>query len=327
MGSRDGDRTPELHLGDPDAVGIESLSLTVLPFAAGARIGRGLRIEVSGAHASARLVRADGASTTVSGLTDSSIRATMPFGRDLVTLTGVAILPTGDQSHSLEEAQVAGLIASDLLPFRVTHWGSGGGAAANVAVARRVGQLGLGASVGYRIAAEFEPLQTEAFAYRPGDELRVRVAVDRSRSDDAKSSAQVTLYRYGNDRLDGRNLFQPGDRIEVVSSTTFPAGADATGVTYSAMVHRLQGAAPEGVADSSPLPLPEPPEQTLLLLGTGFRVPWLGAVLLPLAEVRAFRQADGVGQGVVGSAGTSAELRLRGLSTALDGLVRKSCCS
>ena len=71
---------------------------------------------------------------------------------------------------------LAGVVAAELLPFAVTNWGSGGSAGGDLALAFQGGGWGLGISGGYRAASEYEPYVGETFAYRPGNQLRFRLA-------------------------------------------------------------------------------------------------------------------------------------------------------
>ena len=54
---------------------------------------------------------------------------------------------------------LAGIVAADLLPFRVTSWGSGGGIGMQLAATRRFETVGAGLSVGCMVASgAFSPL-------------------------------------------------------------------------------------------------------------------------------------------------------------------------
>ena len=103
-------------------------------------------------------MRSDGSTSTIRGFTDTELRATIPVrtGSTSFSLTGVAILPTGMESQEADEVAVAGVIAADLLPLRISNWGGGGGYALSAAAAHAFGHLNLGFSAGYQIASEFE---------------------------------------------------------------------------------------------------------------------------------------------------------------------------
>ncbi|HEX2091083.1 MAG TPA: hypothetical protein VHG28_01730 [Longimicrobiaceae bacterium] len=287
------------RFGDPEAAGIEQVSLTTLPFAVRTPLSHGVRLELSGAFARAALTRADGSRSTLSGLTDTELRVLLPIARDQVTLGAVLVLPTGSATQSGEEAEVASVVASDLLPFRISNWGSGGGAGVNLAVARPVGYFGVGLNAGYRATREFEPLRDDELTYRPGNEAYLRLAVDRSFGRARKATLQVSAQRFADDELDGRNLYRAGNRYQVIGSYAFPGGSRSGAVVYGGVLRRENGTSLDG--------LQRYPSQNLLLLGGGMRMPLGRGALLPSVDARVFRSSDGVGQGYVAGAGGSAE--------------------
>lgn len=298
------------HFGDAQTAGIESLSLFAIPLAARVRVGRVVRVGLNGSYARGTLADATGESHTLSGFTDSELTIDVPIerGATTVTLTGMAIVPTGKATQTAEEAIVAGAMAAELLPFSITNWGSGGGAALAASVARRFGETGLGASVGYRATSEFEPLDGESFGYRPGNELRVRVAADRTIGGSRKASLALTMFRYGDDRFEGQNLFQSGTRLQALASYAFPVGYGSAAVLYAGALHRTSGSVlttfPGGGVD------PNAPSQTLLLFGGGTRAQSRIGVLVPSTDLRLFRREDGIGQGYLYGLGLGIELPL-----------------
>jgi hypothetical protein len=298
------------HFGDAQTAGIESLSLFVVPLAAQIPLGRVVSVGMNGSYARGTLADGTGGTHTLSGFTDSELTLNIPIerGGTTVTLTGMAILPTGKATQTPEEAIVAGAMAAELLPFSITNWGSGGGAALAASVAQRFGETGLGASVGYRATSEFEPLDGQSFGYRPGNELRVRLAADRTIGGSRKASLSLTMFRYGNDRFEGQNLFQSGTRLQALASYAFPVGYGNAAVLYAGGLHRSAGSLlttlPGDGAD------PDAPSQTLLLFGGGARAPSRLGVLVPTADLRLFRREDGIGQGYLYGLGLGIEFPL-----------------
>jgi hypothetical protein len=305
-----GARYETYHFGDAQIAGIESLSLFTVPLAAQIPLGRVVSVGLNGNFARGTLTDGTGETHTLSGFTDSELALNIPIerGGTTVTLTGMAILPTGKATQTAEEATVAGAMAAELLPFSITNWGSGGGAALAASVAQRFGETGLGASVGYRATSEFEPLDGESFGYRPGNELRVRVAADRTIGRSRKASLALTMFRYGNDRFEGQNLFQSGTRLQALASYAFPVGYGNAAVLYAGALHRTAGSLlttfSGGGVD------PDAPAQTLLLFGGGARAPSRLGVLVPSTDLRLFRREDGIGQGYLFGLGLGVELPL-----------------
>ncbi len=284
----------------PGAVGMEAISLVTAPF--GARFTGPVILELAGAYAVGVLVRTDGEVTDISGPTDSSIRLAIPLANQRFTISAAAYLPTGKSTQTLEEATIAGVIAADLLPFRITNWGSGGGFDLSASVALPVGSWGVGARVGYSAAREFKPLEggTNVFSYQPGDQKYVRLALDRSFGESSKASVSATMQRFSDDAFDGQNLYRSGDRLEILASLDLAAGPSATAALYAGVMHRSESAFLDGSQDFA--------AQDLMVAGAGLRLPMGRAAFMPSADVRVFRRADGEGQGYVFGLGSAFEL-------------------
>ncbi len=287
------------RFGSPDELGVDELSLLTVPLAFSARSTGGTTLDVRGAWAEGTLTRPGAPARSISGITDLEVSLTRTFGADAVVLGLVGVIPTGTSTHDAEEADVAAAIASDLLPFRISSWGTGGGIGGSVAVARRVGTVGLGASVGYVMAGEFEPRAGESVAFQPGDLIRAAAVVDRTLGA-SKLALRLGFQRYGEDALDGTNLFRSGNRYEAIGSYGFPAGARASGIVYAGALHRDRGSYLTG--------LEEAPSQDLVVAGAAFRSPvGRGGVWSPSADLRLYRRSDGIGQGYLAGVGASLE--------------------
>jgi hypothetical protein len=200
----------------------------------------------------------------------------------------------------VEEADVAGLIAADVLPFRITNWGTGGGFGASTSFAGGFGAFAAGLSIGYVVAREFEPLSGDDFTYRPGNQLHVRAAIDRTFGSAGKAALVLTMQRFTDDELDGGNLFRTGDRYQAVGSYAFAAGARGNGIVYAGYLHRGEG---EFEDETDVLAA-----QGLAYGGFGLELPAGRALLQPSLDLRLLRQDDGIGQGYTAGIGGSAEV-------------------
>jgi hypothetical protein len=294
-------------------VGIEGYTLTTTPFAVSVPVGSWFTFEASGAVAKGVAKATSGEEVQLSGLTDTQIGISVPVGRDRAVLTFGATLPTGQTTLTLEEAAVAGVVAAELLPFSITTWGAGGGGGADLALAVAGEGWGFGISGGYQAGREFEPLEAGEFAFRPGDQIRFRVAVDREVGEAGTLSLLVGTQRFGDDQLDGNNLFRAGTRVEGLISYAFPLGLRGSALLYGSVLHRgagtllLQESALEGAQSA--------PTQDLFMGGGSFRLPaGRRAIFLPEAQMRVFRTEDGVSQGWMVTVGTGLELRVAGRS-------------
>jgi hypothetical protein len=134
--------------------------------------------------------------------------------------------------------------------------------------------------------------------------VRVVGAVDGTVGEASKASLRVTYHHYGQDQIDGNNLFQSGNRFQAMASIAFPMGGRSSGIAYGGMTHRQRSTLLEGLPFAQ-----EFPSQNLFLLGGGLRVPVGGRVLQPDAELRVLRRSDSAGQGIDLGVGASLEFR------------------
>jgi len=285
-----------------DLVGMENLRLISLHFAAAVPIVQQLSLDVSGAYARGTMGRGSLDQLEISGLTDTQVSLTFSPNA-YFDLTAVALAPTGKETQTLDESIVAAAMASDLLPFSVSNWGTGGGGGASASVKGPLGPVGAGLSVGYIAGREFQPLDG-LFQYRPGGLLRIVGAMDATVGEASKASVKVTYHRYGQDAVDGTNLFQSGDRFQALASLAFPIGPASSGIAYASMTHRQGGT----VLGQLPV-VQESVPQNLFIVGGGMRMPVGTAVLQPDAEIRVLRRSDSTGQGFDLGAGAKIELR------------------
>lgn len=297
-----GAEVQHFSFSDAEAVGLESLTLVTVPVAANVVLGDQITLRLASHWARGSRTDAGGATSSISGPTDTELSATVSLADGSAAITAVAALPTGNATHTLEEANVAGLIASDLLPFRISNWGSGGGFGVRALGARSFGRWGAGASVGYFVASDFSPVADDRLVYRPGNTLQVRAAVDGNVGRAGKASLEVSYQTFGEDVADERNLYRSGDRFQAVGSYAFAAGRRSSAVVYLGAMHRAGG---EFQAAGRQIPAGP---QTLLMAGAGARVRLGGALLLPTVDLRALRSDDGIDQGFDSRLGLAAEL-------------------
>lgn len=296
-----GVRFESYKFGTPDSVNIETVSLLTIPVSARARLAHNVELTLSGAFATATLTRPGGAQEKLSGPTDTEARLTVSMAADRFRLSAVGLLPTGKSELSSTEMDVAGVVAADLLPFAISHWGSGGGLGANAALAIPMNETtSFGVSGGYVVAREYSPLSQSSFAYRPGNQLQLHAAADHTFGVSAKGSLQLTYTHFTQDQNAGVNLYQAGDRLQGVGSLAFATGTSGTGIVYLGYLRRQRGQYTSVVTVT--------PAQDLVYAGTAFRHPVGGAVLVPSVDLRVLGNEAGVEQGSTVSAGTGLEL-------------------
>lgn len=285
----------------PTLVDLEKVSLFTVPVMARATLSPNIEVGVNGAFASATRTRRGGQSTTISGLTDTDVHLTYRLSGDRLRLTATGYVPTGKTQLTGDQMELTGLVASDLLPFAISNWGSGGGIGLSAALAAPVtDETTVGLSAGYVVGRAYEPLSTGKFAYRPGNQLQVRGSLDRMVGITAKASLQVTYAHYTQDQSVGTNFYQTGDRLQALGSVAFAAGPQSTGVVYLGYLQRQVGKF-TSVVDVTPA-------QHLLYAGGGVRQPMGRLTLVPQLDIRLLGSEDGVGQGRNISVGLGAEV-------------------
>lgn len=302
---------------EPGRAGFEELTLTTMPFGATVDVVEGVAVSVGGAWARGEMTLQDESTLTISGLTDTSLGVSWTLGRDLLTLSGVVFLPTGQAGLTVEESGVAGAVAYDLLPTRVSNWGTEGGGDVSVALAVPLGDaVSVGARVGYRIVPEHEPFEegfqpfgdidagAGPFVYDPGDQLYVRGALDANLSRASKLSLSVTHQTFSEDASEATNIFRSGDRTQGMLSLVFPVGV-GSGWLFGGALHRAEGEFLELLADEIPRS-----SQNVFFAGIGARLLLAGVGFVPVAEARGLQADDGFGQGWTVGVGASLEIPL-----------------
>lgn len=273
---------------DPTAARVENVSLLTVPLAGRARLSDRITVQLGGYWARGSLERPDGTTSTVSALTDATLSASLELGEGAATVTAVARLPTGQSSYETGELDVVGLVAADLFPFRISSWGTGGGLGLQASTSRDLGAVDASLSLGYFRSGSFDPLEERLTDYRPGDRLSARAALTTPVGDAGQLGLQGGFRWFADDELGGEDIFETGNRFDVLATYSFPVGTDAAFV-YGGYQRRSGGRR---------LQLQEPTAtQDLLLAGGGLRLRMGEVVLRPEADARLVERADGRSEG------------------------------
>jgi hypothetical protein len=219
-------------------LGPTAAELLIVPVALRIPFSETFQTDIMGAWAQGRVER-EGATYQLDGIVDTQVKMSWTAAPWMVLSLGVNA-PTGNESHDTEEAVVAAVLATDLLGFRESTWGTGLAITSGIATARRMGQWGLGLGASYRMADGFEPASDQEVVYEPGDELRLRLGLDRNIGEAGKLSLGVTVQDFSEDQLDGRNLFQAGNRLMVDGAYSFRLGSQ-TWTLYGSRLWREKG--------------------------------------------------------------------------------------
>ena len=164
-------------------------------------------------------------SSTLSGLTDTQIRANYTIGTDFLVLTAGVNLPTGMRTAAPNQQAAATRIASDFLVFPITGFGTGAGGTGGIAMARPMGEwnLGLGVAVRHSVAYDpFEAADGTKLHFQPGDEYRARIGVDHPYGT-GRVSLGVTYSKFGDDQANS-SVYNTGDRYITQASISNSVG-------------------------------------------------------------------------------------------------------
>ena len=252
-----------------EGLGADAAQLFMIPVAVRVPATDALAFDLYGAWAEGRVEVGD-TLYKLSGPVDTGVRASYQATPWALVTVG-ANLPTGDAQHDGEEAVVASLLATDILGFREASWGRGLAFTGSVAVARSMGNFGLGLAGAYSVRGKFNPsAEDDGLEYQPGNEARIRLGIDRNFGNSTLTLGG-TFINYTEDQANGTNLFQAGRRFRFDATYAFRMGAGVWTV-YAADLVRQTGTLTLPNIDSGGTPLGtftsiDTPKQNLAVAG------------------------------------------------------------
>lgn len=181
-----------------------------------------LSFDVGSSYTHAEVENTSGTTKTtssISGLTDTQVRANYTMGSDFVVLTAGANIPTGQSTVNAEQLAAASLIGNDFLAFPISNMGMGFGGTGGIAIARPAGEWNLGIGASARVSSSYSPFEagvggtatsTAALHYQPGNEYRIRGGVDHAFGT-GRVNLGLTYSKFGNEDLGG-SIYNTGDR-------------------------------------------------------------------------------------------------------------------
>ena len=229
-----------------DGLGASAAQLFMVPVALRLAFTDAFAVDVFSAWAQGRVEREDQV-FELNGPVDTRVKVS--WQATPWALLGVGVnIPSGNAAHDGVEAVVASVLATDLLGFRETTWGTGLQVTSSLATAMRAGSLGIGLAGSYSVNDEFEPTSDGDLLYQPGNESRFRVALDHNIGT-STFTAGATFMTYEQDLANGRNLFQAGNRMRFDASYAFRVGAGVW-TLYAADLWRENGDLTLSVVDT-----------------------------------------------------------------------------
>lgn len=207
---------PQFHsytIKDPTNIKISEFSV---PLFVMIPITSSFGFDVGSAWAQSTVDQTGGGKTTtstISGLTDTQVRANYVLGNDFIVLTAGVNIPTGKSTVPVSEQVAAGLIGSDFLAFPIGSMGTGLGGTGGIAIAQPLGDWNFGVGFSLRRSAQYDPFDAAGgptLHYQPGNEYRGRVGLDRGVGT-GRFTVGVTYSTFGDDNLAG-SIYNTGKR-------------------------------------------------------------------------------------------------------------------
>jgi len=220
-----------------EGLGVDAAQLFMVPVAVRVPVTEGLAVDVFSAWAEGRVER-DRRLFRLSGPVDTGLKLSFQATPWALVSVG-ANLPTGNAAHDAEEALVASVLSTDLLGFRESNWGTGAALTTSVASAVSAGGFGIGVAAAYAARGAYEPTDGVGLSYRPGNEMRLRVGIDRAFGS-STVTAGATLVDFAEDAVNDQELFRTGRRLRLDAAYAFRAGSGVWTV-YAANLSRANG--------------------------------------------------------------------------------------
>ncbi|MHB1310364.1 MAG: hypothetical protein ACYC3L_00005, partial [Gemmatimonadaceae bacterium] len=128
----------------------KTVSQLSIPLVAVVPIGSKFNIDVATAYANSDVSTNGKTASSISGLTDTQVRANWTLGNDAAVITVGVNVPTGQYTIPEADAEAAGQIGNDFLIFPISSYGSGLSTTGGLALARSLGDWNLGIAGSFR---------------------------------------------------------------------------------------------------------------------------------------------------------------------------------
>jgi hypothetical protein len=193
------------------------------PLAFAMPVSERLSFDIGAYYAS---TKSDG--NTLSGLTDTQVRASYVFGRDALVATLMINLPTG-KTQDFAQTTTSGAAAANFLSFPVNAYRTGTSVTGGLAAATELGSWNVGIAGSVRMSGEYEPFSDVNTKYSPGTEARLKLGLERLLGT-SRLTFGLTFSTFGNDNFEdlgagGSAEYQPGSRFIGEVAMAFLAGS------------------------------------------------------------------------------------------------------
>lgn len=273
----------------------KTVSQMTVPLVAVVPFGARFNIDIASAFATSE-VRVNGnKASSISGPTDTQIRANWTLGNDAVVFTLGVNAPTGQYKINQQtEADAAGQIGNDFIIYPTSSYGAGLSGTGGVAMAWTWGSWNVGLGGSARVGSQFDAYTSAtdtgaALTFTPANEYRARFGVDRYVGS-GRLALGLTFSTFGKDEL-ANTSYKTGARYIGQGSYSVPVGSNELYLSGWALL-RQKGEQYGGVA----------PGETVLNASAGLGMHFGSWYVEPNVEARNW-QIDGVKAGLLANGG------------------------
>ena len=220
-------------------LGTTSLKELAVPVGIALPVSSRFTLDAGTFYVSAQGQDSAGNTRTITGLTDVIVHGAFQLKPDVAVFTFALNLPAGHKTLTADQQSIANAVATDLVPFPVTNFGSSFSMTTGLAYATPVGPWALGLAGSFRYAGSYQPISGAGFdtlTIKPGAEVRLRVGADRIVGQ-GRLSLGVTYSTFSNDEI-GSQSQNPGTRLIPQFSWSTPIGLNNSMVFYGWDVYR-----------------------------------------------------------------------------------------
>jgi hypothetical protein len=200
-----------------DGINVESARQIAVPLALRVPLGSRVSLEATGAFVQSSIGGADSSgraiSASVSGLTDTRVRATIQLPRDFAAITVGVNLPTGVTALDRDALLVLRTVGAPALRATAPALGLGFGSTVGLVLARRVNSWALGAAIAAEQRSAYTPFEagltgTADTELRPGGAIHTSLGAN-GLVGEHRLSVLTVLDLYSGDEIDVRPTNAP----------------------------------------------------------------------------------------------------------------------
>lgn len=224
-------RSWKLESSDSTATGQTTITQLHVPVVSSVRLGRSADLVLSTAYGNSGLEVDPGGGTagttdlSMSGNGDVKAQLFVRLFEDRFLVQGGVGVPAGTKGLDAEQLAVVQALGNPILGFRMKHYGEGLDISGGGALAVPLGSAATAAvGAGFVVRGPYEFVENEP-DFQPGQETSVSAGVDFVAGNSRPAVRLDASYRiFGADQLDGTDVFQEGNQIELQATTAFRPG-------------------------------------------------------------------------------------------------------